>query len=85
MELLKWDISQWWQYVPSKLNVADVLGRPDKVTEGRWFASRHKWSSVSARGEFLPVARLLLTRPQVAWGALHARLYGGRRAPAQDV
>ena len=33
MELLKYNIAPWWQYVPSKLNIADVWSRPDKVRE----------------------------------------------------
>ena len=79
MELLHYDIAPWWQYVPSKLNVADVFSRPDKVADRKWYTRRWRCSAVSPTPQFLPVARLLKARPEVAWGALHSRLYGGRR------
>ena len=85
LELLRLDIAPWWQYVPSKLNVADVFSRPDKVRDGEWFARKHRWASVSPSSQFRPVARLLTTRPEVAWGKLHSRLYGGRRSSAQKI
>ena len=83
LELLRLDIAPWWQYVPSKLNVADVYSRPDKYQEGVWYPSRFNWTSMIPYGEFQPVARLLRTRPEVAWGILHSKLYGGRRSSAQ--
>ena len=79
MELLKYDIAPWWQYVPSKLNVADVFSRPDKRVDGEWYSRRWGCRSVSPSPQFPQVARLLTARPEVAWGSLHARLYGGRR------
>ena len=79
MELLRLDIAPWWQYVPSKLNVSDIFSRPDKVSEGKALSRQYGWKSVSASRDFLPVARLLMNRPEVAWGELHTRLYGGRR------
>jgi len=79
MELLRLDVAPWWQYVPSKLNVSDIFSRPDKGREGQVLSRRYKWSPVSAESQFVPVAQLLKQRPEVAWGELHARLYGGRR------
>jgi len=79
MELLRFDIAPWRQYVPSKLNVADVFSRPDKVRQGEWYAKKWNWRVVDPEPEFRPVARLLMARPEVAWGSLHTRLYGGRR------
>ena len=79
MELLRLDIAPWWQYVPSKLNVADIFSRPDKVSAGEQWSKQFSRKKVSATKEFLPVARLLLQRPEVAWGVLHTRLHGGRR------
>ena len=79
MELLRLDVAPWWQYVPSKLNVSDIFSRPDKGREGKVLSRRYKWSPVSAESQFVPVAQLLKQRPEVAWGELHARLYGGRR------
>ena len=78
-ELLKYDVAPWWQYVPSKLNVADIWSRPDKLQEKRWFRRRHRWRSVDPRPHFRSLAKLLKTRPEVAWGGLHTQLYSGRR------
>lgn len=79
LQLLPYNIAQWWQYVPSKLNVADSWSRPDKVSEEEWFHRRWNWTPVDPRPHFGPLVRLLKTRPEVAWGALHSRLYSGRR------
>ena len=79
LELLRHNIVPWWQYVPSKLNVSDIFTRRGKVREGEVLPRRYKRSPVSASLEFKPVAQLLVRRPEVAWGELHSRLYGGRR------
>ena len=79
MELLKYNVAPWWQYVPSKLNIADIWSRPDKVREERWFRQRHRLRSVDPRPHFRSLAQLLQTRPEVAWGGLHSQLYSGRR------
>ena len=79
MELFRSNIAPWWQYVPSKLNVYDIWSRPDKVDEERWFVKRCEWKKVDPRAHFDPLARLLKTRPEVAWGALSQRLYSGRQ------
>lgn len=47
LELLRHNIVPWWQYVPSKLNVADIWSRPDKVAEEKWFQKRHDWIRVA--------------------------------------
>ena len=82
-DLLKWDIAPWWQYVPSKLNVADISSRADKVHLERVFVRKYSWRPRSAESQFLPLARLLRQRPEVAWGVLHSRLCGWRRDSAQ--
>ena len=78
LELLQWGISRWWQYVPSKLNVADIFSRPDKKVEGRQLSEKWKWVPIDPRSSFLPLSRVLRTRPEVAWGELHARFYSGK-------
>ena len=45
----------------------DYLGT-DKVSVGEQWSKQFSWKKVSATKEFLPVARLLLQRPEVAWG-----------------
>ena len=79
MELLRYDIAPWWQYVPSKLNVADIFSRPNKVAEGEVLTAKWRWVTIDPEPSFLPLARLLRTRPEVAWGELYTRLYSGRR------
>jgi len=79
MLLLQHNIVPWFQYVPSKLNVADIFSRPDRVIIGRRFGARHRWRSVSPTRVFRPLAHHLRARPQVAWGELYSRLYDGRR------
>ena len=79
MELLKFNIAPWLQYVPSKLNVADIWSRPDKVKEEKWFLSQYRWKSVDPSPHYRYLAQLLQARPEVAWGVLHTQLYGGRR------
>ena len=78
-ELLKHNVAPWCQYVPSKLSVADIWSRPDKLREERWFRQRHRWRSVDPRLHCRSLAQLLQTRPEVAWGGLHSQLYSGRR------
>ena len=79
MELLKFNIAPWLQYVPSKLNVADIWSRPDKVKEEKWFLFQYRWKSVDPSPHYRYLAQLLQARPEVAWGVLHTQLYGGRR------
>ena len=79
LELLHYNVAPWWQYVPSKLNVADIWSRPDKVKEEKWFMEKYDWEVVNPSSHFQPLAAVLKTRPEVAWGTLHSRLYSGRR------
>ena len=79
LELLHYNVAPWWQYVPSKLNVADIWSRPDKVEEEKWFMDKYQWEVISPSSHFTPLAAVLNTRPEVAWGTLHSRLYSGRR------
>ena len=76
---LLYDIVPWFQYVPSKLNVSDIWSRPDRKQEGRRLSHRFRWRSVSPTKAFRPLADLLSSRPDVTWGPLFDRLYGGRR------
>ncbi len=78
VELLRLDVAPWWQYVPSKLNAGGIFSRPDKVRDAEWFQRECNWKGVPVGPHVKPVARLLRTRPEVAWGALYSRLYGGR-------
>ena len=79
LELLHYNVAPWWQYVPSKLNVADIWSRPDKVEEEKWFMDKYQWEVINPSSHFTPLAAVLKTRPEVAWGTLHSRLYSGRR------
>ena len=74
MLLLSHNIVPWFQYVPSKLNVADIFSRPDRVEVGRRLSARWHWRSVSPSSVFRPLARRLHQQPEVTWGALQARL-----------
>ena len=53
LELLQWDISPWWQYVPSKFNVADIFSRLDKKVEGRQLNEKWKWVPIDPKPSFL--------------------------------
>ena len=79
LELLHYNVAPWWQYVPSKLNVAAIWSRPDKVKEEKWFMEKYDWEVVNPSSHFQPLAAVLKTRPEVAWGTLHSRLYSRRR------
>ena len=72
--LLSHNIVPWFQYVPSKLNIADVFSRPDKVKTGHRLSRRYRWRSVSPTSTFSPLRRRLDARPEVAWGLLHSQL-----------
>ena len=82
MLLLSYNIVPWFQYVPSKLNVADIFSRPNRKAVGRRLQRRHHWRSVSPTSTFSPLRRRLDARPEVAWGLLHrsleSRLHSGR-------
>ena len=82
MLLLSHNIVPWFQYVPSKLNVADIFSRPDRRAMGRRLAKRHHWRSVDPTSVFRPISNSLSQRPEVAWGelqeSLKSRLYDGR-------
>ena len=79
LELLHYHVAPWWQYVPSKLNVADIWSRPDKVGQEKWFMDKYDWEEVNPSSHFKPLASVLKTRPEVAWGSLDSRLNSGRR------
>ena len=51
----------------------------DKVEEEEWFTRKYKWDVVDPSPHLRPLASVLETRPDVAWGALHSRLQSGRR------
>jgi hypothetical protein len=79
MLLLSHNICPWFQYVPSKLNVADIFSRPDKKVEGRRLAHGRQWRSFSVGPIIAPLVTRLQQRPSVVWGELQSRLYDGRR------
>jgi hypothetical protein len=45
MEILRLDIAPWWQYVPSKLNVAGIFSRPEKVSVGDRWSREFLWKT----------------------------------------
>ena len=54
LELLHYNVASWWQYVSSKLNVADTWSRPDKVAEGEWFTKKHECGVVDPSPRLCP-------------------------------
>ena len=74
MLLLSHNIVPWFQYVPSKLNVADIFSRPDKKSIGRRLSRRYHWRSVSPSSTFSPLKRRLDADPEKSWGLLHRQL-----------
>ena len=40
---------------------------------------KYQWEVINPSSHFTPLAAVLKTRPEVAWGTLHSRLYSGRR------
>ena len=85
MELLKYNIAPWWQYVPSKLNEADIWSRRNNgffdVTNGSQLAPVP--ICVRWRGYSKPVQRWpgALSIPSYTVGAVNgAKVRRGSRA-----
>ncbi len=77
MVLLEFDIVPWFQYVPSKLNVSDIWSRPDRVSIGNRLARRWSWRPKDPKPVYPDLLAGLHKHPEVAWGDLRTRLYGG--------
>ena len=83
MLLLSHNIVPWFQYVPSKLNVADIFSRPDRRAMGRRLAKRHRWKSIDPSSVFRPISnRLSAARGRLGGVAGASQIPSIRWAPS---
>ena len=75
--LLEYNVLPYFEYVPTKENVADIFSRPDLLHEGALLSKRFDWKPSNTL-RTIPALRHSLTRsPKATWTTLWGRLYGG--------
>ena len=75
--LLEFDISPFFDYVPSESNVADIFSRPDLQTVGDILSTSFRWKSVNPQPGLAELRMRVTRSPKDSWTHLWQTLYGG--------
>ena len=79
MLLLEYNITPFFDYVPSDDNVSDLFSRPDLVAAGQKLSDSYKWVEVDPLPHIPALHARFRRSPKTAWTQLWTSLYGGTR------
>ena len=77
MLLLEYNITPFFDYVPSDDNVSDLFSRPDLVEAGDTLPQAYSWQDVDPLPHIPALVARVRRAPNMAWTHLWTTLYGG--------